>query len=158
MSKDVIERICQLTRELDLSNQRLLTPTAVFGTYVLPNVPSMGAVFKNTALRTSSQDAGIGKHSFPPWITTAKITIRLQNNYHPELSENWAVRKSNKQGIKQVTVIQTGSRDRDADLEQAVPHLHVVDKKLRGYLGSKGSQLHTRPPSPGFKFQEVKSL
>ena len=40
---------------------------------------------------TSSQDGGIGKHASPPHTTAAKITTRLQNKYHPELSKNRVV-------------------------------------------------------------------
>ena len=35
----------------------------------------------------SSQDGGVGKHGSPSHTTTAKITTKLQNNYHPESSE-----------------------------------------------------------------------
>ena len=45
----------------------------------------------------SNQDRGIGKQSSPPCTTTAKITSRLQNKYHPESSENQAVWKSDRQ-------------------------------------------------------------
>ena len=54
---------------------------------------------------TSGQDGGIGKRGSPPHTTTAKITTKLQNNYHPELSENRAIWKSDNQGITQVTFI-----------------------------------------------------
>ena len=37
------------------------------------------------------------------------------------------------------------------------PHPCVVDKVWEGYLGSKESQPHTRPTSPGFQGQEDKS-
>ena len=57
-----------------------------------------GFILKNES--GSSQDGGIGKHSSPPHTTTAKITTKFQNNYHPELSDNWAKRKFNNQGIK----------------------------------------------------------
>ena len=46
---------------------------------------------------------------------------------------------------------------RHGDAEQAVPHQYVVDKNQEGHLKSKESQPHTRPPSPGFQFQEDKS-
>ena len=35
-----------------------------------------------------------------------------------------------------------------------VPHPHVVGKNWEGYPGSKRSQPHTRPSSPGFQCQE----
>ena len=41
----------QLTHKLDLSNQRLLTPFLFLGMYILPTVPTVGAIFKNAALR-----------------------------------------------------------------------------------------------------------
>ena len=40
---------------------------------------------------------------------------------------------------------------------EATP-MHGVDKKQEGYLRSKGSEPHTRLPSPMFKSQEDKSL
>ena len=51
----------------------------------------------------------------PPCTTTAKITTRLQNNYHPALSENQAVWKSNNQRFKEATFIQMGRRSGDAE-------------------------------------------
>ena len=51
----------------------------------------------------------------PPSTTTAKLTTRLQNNDHPELSENQAVWKSKNQGFKETTFIQMGRRSRDAE-------------------------------------------
>lgn len=42
---------CGLTHELDPGNQRLLTPSSVFGMYITPTVPTTGAIFKYTALR-----------------------------------------------------------------------------------------------------------
>ena len=83
-------------------------------------------------LQTASQDGGIGKHSLP---STGKITTRLQNKYHPESSENRAVRKSNNQGIKEATFIQIGRRGRDpekhggmqrgAEMWNGWPHTHI---------------------------------
>ena len=110
------------------------------------------------------EDAGISKHGSPPDKTTAKITTKLQNNYHPELSENQAAWKTDNQGIKEVTFIQMGRRGKDVDIHRdmemwngcfSLPH--VVDKNQEGYLGSEGSQPHTIPPSPGFQCQEDKS-
>ena len=37
---------------------------------------------------TCGQDKGIGKLGFTPHTTTAKLTTKLQNYYHPESSEN----------------------------------------------------------------------
>lgn len=41
----------QLTRELDLGNRRVLAPSPVLGMYALPTVPTVGAIFKDKALR-----------------------------------------------------------------------------------------------------------
>ena len=38
-------------------------------------------------LVTSGQDGGKEKHPSPPYTTTMKITTKLQNKYHPELSK-----------------------------------------------------------------------
>ena len=43
------------------------------------------------------------------------IYSKLQNNYHPESSENQAIWKSNDQGIEEVTFIQMGRRAQDAE-------------------------------------------
>ena len=53
------------------------------------------------------EDESIGKHGLPPHTTKAKITTELQNNYHPKSWENQAAWKSNNQGIKEITPIQT---------------------------------------------------
>ena len=62
---------------------------------------------------------------------------------------------SNNYGIKETTSFQTGRRA--ADTEQGGPHPCVVDKNQEGYPRSKESQPLTRPPSPGFQWQEDKS-
>ena len=112
-------------------------------------------------IKDSGQDGGIGKHSLPSHTTTTKITTKLQNNYNPESSENWAVWKSDNQGIKEITFIQQGRRGGDTrrhtGTEWAVTHLCVLDKNWERSLRSKGSQPNTRPPSPGFQCREDKS-
>ena len=45
------------------------------------------------------EDGDVGKFGLPLFTTLAKITIKLQNNYHIESSENQAVWKSDNQGI-----------------------------------------------------------
>ena len=57
----------------------------------------------------------MGKHVSPPCTPVAKNTATLQNKYHPELSENRAVWKSNNQGLKEATFIQTSGRGGDTD-------------------------------------------
>ena len=120
---------------------------------------------------TSNQDGGVGKHALTPHITTAKITTRLQNKYHPDSSENRAIWKSDNQGFKEAMFIQMGRRGRDVetrgkewtcverhgDAEQGVPHPHVVDKNQEGHLWSEGSQPHTRPPAQGSSAKKVSS-
>ena len=67
--------------------------------------------------RISGQDGGVGKHGLPPHTIVAKITTKIQNNYHPESPENQAVWKSDNQGIKEVTFIRMGRRGGDVDAE-----------------------------------------
>ena len=66
----------------------------------------------------SSQDRGIGKQSSPPCTTTAKITTKIQNNYHHESAENRALWKSDNQGIKEVTFTQMDRRGRDVEMHR----------------------------------------
>ena len=65
--------------------------------------------------RTSSQNRGISKHDSPPRAFTAKITTKLQNSYHPELSENPGMWMSDDQRIKEITFIQMGRRSGDVE-------------------------------------------
>ena len=84
---------------------------------------------------------------------------KLQQNYKTTITQNHqknqAVWKSDNKEFKEVTFIQMGSRGRD--VEQEVPHPHVVDNNQEGYSASKRSQPHTRQPSPGFQCQIGKS-
>ena len=68
--------------------------------------------------RISGQDGGVGKHGLPPHTIVAKITTKIQNNYHPESPENQAVWKSDNQGIKEVTFIRMGRRGGDVSIMQ----------------------------------------
>ena len=45
-----------------------------------------------------------------------KDNNKFKNKKQPELPENWTVWKSNSQGVKENTFIQTGSRGRDGQL------------------------------------------
>ena len=58
--------------------------------------------------RSSGQHGGIGKHGPPPSTTIVKITTKLQNNYHPELSESQAVWKNDKELKKSHSSRQVG--------------------------------------------------
>ena len=94
------------------------------------------------------------------------------------MSENRTVWKSNNQGFKEATFIETmrgGGRGGDTEMVQrgketqcgmerqaakqalAAPHSCVVDKNQEGYLGSEQSQPQARPHSTGFRDQEHKS-
>ena len=96
--------------------------------------------------QTSGQDGGVGKHGSPPSTTTAKITTRLQKKYHPESSENRAVWKSDKQGIKEVTFIQMGRNDRDEEMWNGRSHKHV--RWIKVERGTSGVN-QPRVPVPG---------
>ena len=65
--------------------------------------------------QTSGQGGGIGKHTSHLHTTIAKNIATVQNKYHPELSENQAVWKSNNQGSKEATFIQIGRRGKDVE-------------------------------------------
>ena len=82
----------------------------------------------------SRQDGGIGKHALPPCTTIAKITTGLQNKYHPDLSEKWAVGKSDKD-LKGPH----SSKWVGGVAERTAPHSRVVDKNWERYLGSQSS-------------------
>ena len=71
-----------------------------------------------------------------------KLQLDSQNKFHPELSENRTVWKSNNQGFKEATFIQMDRRgggtgrglerwkdtERHGNTNQAVPYPRVVDK------------------------------
>ena len=65
---------------------------------------------------TSSQDGGIGRHTLPPRITKTRTTTNLKTKTQRELTENQTVWKSDNQGIKEETFIQTGRRGGDGQL------------------------------------------
>ena len=67
---------------------------------------------------TSGHDAGIGEWTLPPCTTTAKITTRLQNKYHPDSSENQAIWKSDNQGFKEATFTQTCRMGGDTEAQR----------------------------------------
>ena len=91
---------------------------------------------------TSSQDGGIGKHGSPSCTTTAKITTKLQNNYHPESSENRAVWEPDNQGINEVTLFQIGRRGGDVETGNGRSHTQVWWIKIE--MDTSG----VRDPSP----------
>ena len=62
-------------------------------------------------LGTSGQDEGMGKHGLFPHTTTAKITTRLQNNYHSEPSEYQAIWKSFKLKERRETIVLESQTD-----------------------------------------------
>ena len=94
-----------------------------------------------------------------PHTTTEKITITLQNNHQPELSENLAGWKSNNKELQSYFSRHVVGAEawRRGGGEWAVPHPCLVDKNPEGYLRSGESQPHIRPQSPGFQCQEDKS-
>ena len=64
-------------------------------------------------METSGQDGGVGRYTLPPHTTKRRTTTNLKNKNPPKLPENRTVWKSNNQGVKQKTFIQTGRRGRD---------------------------------------------
>ena len=107
-------------------------------------------------VETFSRDGGIGEHTLPPYTTTAKIITRLQNKYHPELSGNPAVWKSDNQGFKEATFIQMGRR---AETQRGTekwsgterqwkgqPHIHLWIITRKDTLGTRNAS--RRPDCP----------
>ena len=108
----------------------------------------------------------MGRHTLPLRAITERITTISQNKQQSQLSENQAVWKSDNQGFKEATFIQTGRRAesqnwaekcRDAvwhgkavAVEWEVPHMWWI--KIR----RKQLEPQTRSPSPGFQCQEDK--
>ena len=66
-------------------------------------------MFKSNKL-TFSQDGGVGRHSVPPHTTKRRTTTNLKTKNNQKLPENQTVWKSNNQGVKEETFIQTGRR------------------------------------------------
>ena len=68
--------------------------------------------WSRSQLRTSSQDGGIGRHTVPP-RTTKRKTTNLKTKTNQNCQKNRTVWKSNNQGVKEETFIQTSRRGRD---------------------------------------------
>ena len=83
---------------------------------------------------TSSKDGGVVRHASPPHATIERITTRSQKQ-HPELSENRALWKSNIQGFKEASFIQTGGR------------WSHRDGRRGGVVRTKGSHGQTHGPT-----------
>ena len=65
-------------------------------------------------LGTSGQDGGVGRHTAQPPRPTKRRTItNLKTKKQPELTEKQTLWKSDNQGYKEETFIQTSSKGRD---------------------------------------------
>ena len=62
---------------------------------------------------SSGQDGGAGRYTVPPHRTKRRTTTNIKTKKQPELLENRPVWKSNNQGVKEETFIQTGRRGGD---------------------------------------------
>ena len=98
--------------------------------------------------RTAGQDGGIGKHALPPHTTIAKNTTGPQNRYHPQLSENRAMWKSDNQRSKEATFIQMGGGMERCGDRNGWSHIHMWwIKNRRDALGvSNPSPSSDHPP------------
>ena len=125
--------------------------------------------YVNKSWRTSNQDGDIGRYTLPPHRTKRRTTTNIKTKKQPELLENRTVWKSNNQGVKEKTLIQTSRRGRDRQLgwtgltarwqledrggqrlaKQAVPYL-CADK-----LGGTTRE-RDRPHNLGFQRGEIK--
>ena len=64
------------------------------------------AIKRDELLETSSQDGGTGRYTASSH--NQKDNNKFKNKKQPELTENQTVWKSNNQGVKEETFIQTG--------------------------------------------------
>ena len=71
--------------------------------------------FKTEKSRTSGQEGGVGRHTVPP-AQPKGGQQQFKNKKQPELTENRTVWKSDNQGDKEETFIQTSRRGGDGQL------------------------------------------
>ena len=86
---------------------------------------------------------------------------QFKNKKQPELTENQTVWKSDNQGVKEETFIQTGRRGRDGqpgqrrcEAKQWLEDLGVLHSHAGKLGGTTGEQ--DRPHNPGFQHREIK--
>ena len=96
-------------------------------------------------MEISGQDGGVGRYTVPPCTTKRRTTTNLEKKISRTARISNCMEKSNNQGVKEETFIQTGRRGRDGQpgwrglmarwwlAEQVVPHLCV--DKLGGVTG-----------------------
>ena len=70
-------------------------------------------MYNNVILQTSDQDGGVGRHTVSPRTTKRRTATNLKTKKQPKLTENRTVWKSDNQGVKEETFIQTGGRGGD---------------------------------------------
>ena len=63
-------------------------------------------------LQASGQDGDVDRFALPPCTTNQKDNHQFKNKKQPELLENLTVWKSDNQGVKKETFIQTSRRGR----------------------------------------------
>ena len=83
-------------------------PISWYGKYIMLRALSKG-------YRAPDQDGGTGKHILPPCTTKRRTTANLKTKNNPNC-QNRTVWKSNHQGVKVETFIQTGRRGRERQL------------------------------------------
>ena len=64
----------------------------------------------------SGQGGGIGRHTVPPRTTKRRTITNLKTKKQPELTEKQTLWKSDNQGYKEETFIQTSRRGGDRQL------------------------------------------
>ena len=80
---------------------------------------------------TSGQDGGMGRHTVPPHTTKRRTTTYKQKK-QPELTENRTVWKSDNQGDKEETFIQTSRMGGDGQLGGEDPRQGGIWRTQRG--------------------------
>ena len=80
------------------------------------NVGNFQHELKKRTEVTSGQDEGVGRYTLPLCTIKRRTTTNFKNKKQPELTENRTVWKSDNQGVKEETFIQTSRRGGDGQL------------------------------------------
>ena len=99
-------------------------------------------------IRTSSHDGIISRHGSPLHTTTSELHLKYRTTITRTI-RNRVEWKSDYYRFKETTSIQTGRRGTGVEWDGAKPMCGWI-KTCEGYLKSKESQPHIRPPRPGF--------
>ena len=80
-------------------------------------------------------------------LAQSQKELELDVKQHPEPSENWTVWKSDKQGFKEATFIQTGRRGGEAEMRREVWRAGEVQRSMAEWLREEQGQKMGAPTS-----------